>query len=225
MTMSARIEVGEVLSFRLKVPKAELERLAQRAPTPVPDVGEAPGIPGLPTLLVEHEGSEWVLSVEEGDSILRFRAIGTEAVLTEVVLCNDDQGLFFTRLLGPLMVKYGGDLSARLTWNIAERNTQGDFAEVKIVRGRSNLPELGTAQPAPAKATAPTTSATALPQSAGENVMSASGAGAGAGSEVPEVQEVQLTPEQREVQAILERARGHWEEYQRLKLAAAKGGK
>jgi hypothetical protein len=206
MTMSARIEVAEVLSFRLKVPKAELERLAQGA--------------SIPGIAVETEGSEWVVSVEEGDSILRFRTIGTEAVLTEVVLCNDEQGTFFTRVLGPLMVGHGGDLTARLTWNVAERNTEGDYSEVKIVRGRSTFPGLDS--PIQTGVDSSSTAANVIPGTSSapaENVMTAAGPG-GTGSEVPGVHEAQLTPEQREVQAILERARGHWEEYQRLKAAA-----
>ncbi len=238
--MSARIEVAEVLSFRLKVPKAELERLAQpgaRAPGAelgVSGLPQVPNVSNVPNVIVETEGSEWVVSVEEGDSILRFRTIGTEAVLTEVVLCNDERGLFFTRVLGPLMVNHGGDLSARLTWNVAERNTEGDFSEVKIVRGRSNFPGLGS--PLLSLALGSASGAQSGPggeASPAENVIAASGGGApgGQGGElpglpgVPGLQDAQLTPEQREVQAILERARGHWEEYQRLKATSGKSEK
>ena len=198
--MSARIEVAEVLSFRLKVPKPELERLPRQLSS---ELG----------VVVETEGNEWVVSVEEGDSILRFRTIGTEAVLTEVVLCNDERGLFFTRVLGPLMVRHGGDLNARLTWNVAERNTEGDFAEVKIARGQSNYPGLGSPMASLPPATA---QASSMPGPGGGGPVNVMAVGDGA-------PEPQPTPEQREVQVILERARGHWEEYQRLK--AAKGGK
>ncbi|MHB8879015.1 MAG: hypothetical protein ACYC8T_35385, partial [Myxococcaceae bacterium] len=109
--MPLRIETAEVLSYRLKVPAAELLRL------PVLVSGELP-------LSVEDDDGETVVSVADADSYLRFKAIGPEAMLTEVFLCNDAGGLFFERVILALMVKHGGDLHARLVWSAPERYGQ-----------------------------------------------------------------------------------------------------
>jgi hypothetical protein len=190
--MTSRIEVAEVLSFRLKVPRPELEQLPRSLG---PELGVS----------VETEGSELVLSIEAGDSYLRFRTIGAEAILTEVVVCNDDRGLFFQRVLGPLMVKHQGDLSIRLTWNAHEKNTEGDYSEVKITRGQTKYP--GLAQPF-----------LSLPPA----VSSGSGATESAEGETMAMQsddETTVSPELLEVRKILERAKEQWAEYQRLKAA------
>lgn len=185
--MVSRIEIAEVLSFRLKVPRAELERLLEELAEELP-------------LTLEAEGAEVVLGPETGDSHLRFRAIGQEAVLTEVAICNDERGLFFQRALGTLLVRGAGDLHARVTWNIAEWNTHGDFAEVKVTRGASTWPGLGRAM----NQAIPTAEATAA--------LGGGQAQAAAGEE-----EAGLTPELQEVAELLARARRHWDEYQRLK--------
>jgi hypothetical protein len=179
-----RIETAEVLSFRLKVPPSGLQRLAEGLK---PSLG----------VQLEPEESELVLSMGDGDSYLRFRPIGAEAILTEVCLSKDEEGVFFHRVLGTLMVEYGGDLHLRLTWNTPERNLQGDHAEVRIIRGATSYPGL--------RATAEVT------------------AGGGAGGDGVSVEssgsDRERPPSQleKEVNEILDRARKHWEEYQRLK--------
>jgi hypothetical protein len=190
--MSSRIEVAEVLSFRLKVPRSELEQLPRVLG---PELG----------LVVETEGTELGISMDAGDSYLRFRAIGSDAILTEVVICNDERGLFFQRVLGPLMVRHQGDLAIRLTWSAHEKNTEGDYAEVKITRGQTSYP--GLAQPF-----------LSLPPAV------ASSAGTGEATEAMAMQsddEAALPPELLEVKKILDRAKEQWAEYQRLKAKAA----
>src|SRR5688572_22861771 len=92
------------------------------------------------SLSVESEGAELVLMMEDSECFLRFRPIGPDAMLTEVSVSKDERGLFFQRVLGALMVRYRGDLHIRLSWNVAERNTNGDFAEVRINRGSTTYP-------------------------------------------------------------------------------------
>jgi hypothetical protein len=194
--MAARIEVAEVLSFRLKVPRAELEQLPR-------SLGPELGV-GL-----ETEGSELVISMEPGDSYLRFRGIGPEAILTEVVVCNDDRGLFFQRVLGPLMVRYQGDLSIRLTWSAHEKNTEGEYAEVKITRGQTKYP--GLAQPF-------LSLPPAVASGAGTNEQSAQNEHHAAAEE----ESGHVSAELLEVKKILERAKAQYAEYQRLKAQREK---
>lgn len=181
--MKPRIETAEILSFRLKVPPQELLRLPQAS-------GAGMG------LLVENEDGEIALAQEGAESYLRFRSIGADAMLTEVYLCGDEGGLFFHRVLGALMVRHGGDLHVRLTWNLPERNSQGDYAEVRIHRGATTYPGLS-------------------------NELSPSlGLGGEAAAPSPAAAAGQEPPRpafDREVQELLEKARRHWEEYQRLK--------
>ncbi len=129
--MDPRIEIAEVVSFRLKLPLAELERLCSERG------GEVP-------LSLAKERSELVLEANRGDSSLRFRKSGQDVVLTEIAICNDEGGLFFQRVLGPLLVRFHGDCELRLVWNVAERNTHGDFAAVTVRGGQTNYPGLST---------------------------------------------------------------------------------
>lgn len=179
--MTPRIENAEIVSFRLKVPKAELEALPQAA-----------AVAGI-KLALSAEEKDLILSVVEGDSSLRFRSIGADVVLTEVELKNDARGLFFHKVLGTLMVRFGGDLHARLTWNTAERNSHGNFAEVKIARGSTTYPGLG-----------------ASPFASLGSEGGVEGAPEDEGPHEP-------TPEELEVKKLLEKAQGHWAEYQKLK--------
>lgn len=183
---TARIETAEVLSFRLKVPPSGLQRLADALK---PTLG----------VQVEPDEAELVVSMADCDSYLRFRPIGTEAILTEVFLSKDEEGIFFHRVLGTLMVEYGGDLHLRLTWNTPERNVQGDHAEVRVVRGATSYPGLR----------APTSELSANGGSTGGESMAVE-----SGNKGPEQPLSQL---EKEVTELLERARKHWEEYQRLK--------
>ncbi len=129
--MSYRIETAEVLAFRLKISRETLLGLAEY---------DRPAL----TFEVEPEGSAIVVSTESGESLLKFRSIGAEAMLTGITLANDDRGEFFHRVIGPLMVRHGGDLHIRLAWNTPERNTHGDFADVRITRGATTYPGLLT---------------------------------------------------------------------------------
>jgi len=195
-TMAARIEVAEVLSFRLKVPKTELEQLPRSLG---PELG----------VNVETEASELVVSMEPGDSYLRFRAIGPEAILTEVVVCNDERGLFFQRVLGPLMVRYQGDLSIRLTWSAHEKNTEGEYAEVKITRGQTKYP--GLAQPF--LSLPPAVSSGAGAEQSPQDEAHAAAEDEAGGT---------VAPELLEVKKLLDRAKAQWAEYQRLKAEREK---
>ena len=194
--MSPRVETAEILSFRLKVPLAELEGLPDQLGKEL-------------TLSVEADGPELVLTMDEADSYLRFRPIGPEAMLTEIFLCNDERALFFQRVLGALMVRYGGDLHVRLTWNTPERNSHGDFAEVKILRGSTTYPGLANAL-------------AALPpplvgsQGGGDQPQ---GIGAAQAGGEPDL-DPPLTEHEKEISDLLERARVDWDAYQKLKSKA-----
>lgn len=190
--MSARIESAEVVSFRLKVPRLELERL------PHGELGQELG------LQLTSEDGELMVSAQDGESFLRFRPIGAEAMLSEVFLARDANGDFFLRVLGPLMVRFAGDLVARVIWNIPERNSQGDHAEVKITRGMTDYPGIGHVPLTEAEARA---GAGHSPQPL-RNELRAGG---------EELGEVEPSPEEREVKELLARARSQYEEYLRLK--------
>ncbi len=181
--MSNRIESAQVLSFRLKVPAAELPRLPAML---APDL----------SLSVEEDGGDAVVSVADSDSYLRFRPIGPESVLTEIFICNDVGGLFFKRVLAALMVRFGGDLHARLLWSGTAAREHGELDEVHIDRGKATEPALAGAAA----------------------VLAAEDEAAVEAEAVAEADE----PEPHsaldvEVQRSLTQARAHWAEYQRLK--------
>lgn len=145
-------------------------------------------------LSLEEEDGELTLIQPDGDNYLRFRSIGAEAMLTEVFLCNDEDGQFFQRVLGRLMVRFQGDLHIRLMWNSPDRNSHGDFAEVKITRGA-------------AMAEADSPLATNEMASGAAHIESTFGA-----------QAPSSEPED-EIDALLERGRMFFERYQQLKRA------
>ncbi|MBX5484169.1 MAG: hypothetical protein IRZ16_20270 [Myxococcaceae bacterium] len=188
--MSVRIDSAEIISFRLKVPRLELDRL------PLGALGEELG------LSVQEEEGELTVSAQDGDSFLRFRPIGAEAVLTEIFISRDLNGDFLLRVLGPLMVRFAGDLVARVIWNVPERNVSGDHAEVKITRGMSDYPGLGHV---------PVTEAEARAEAGGSpplrNELRAGG------EDLGEVE----SPEEREVQELLAKARAEFDRYLRLR--------
>lgn len=184
MSMTPRIEIAEILSFKLKVPRADLEALP----------GNTAGL----KLALAIEDNDLLLSALDNDSSLRFRSIGTEVILTEIALQHDERGQFFQKVLGPLMVRFGGDLHARLSWNDMERNSHGDYAEVRISRGQTTYPGLSAAPLLSADASGGAVETT--PSSEGEPPS-------------PEP----LTKDEQEIFRLLEKARAHWAEYQRLK--------
>lgn len=188
--MGSRIEAVEVLSFRLELPKLALDRLPSELGTalPVRVEKEADG-----TLWVEHDGHE---------SFLRFRQAGDSAELEEISISQDLQGHFFQKVLGALMVRYRGDLRARLVLDPHENRAEEPWVEVSIDQGRTTWPGLATQA-----------AAVRLAHAAAEGgSVGASGEGGGdAGAEEP------LTAEEEELSRLLARAEAAWQEYQRLK--------
>jgi hypothetical protein len=182
-TTKPRIESVEAISFRLKVPLAELENLAL---TPrVKELG----------LTLEYDGTDLMLGGLLSDCSLRFRPIGTEAMLSEITLVRDEAGRFYERVLLALAARFHGDLHLRVVWSDSERNTEGAWAEVKISRGVAE----GSS---PAYSPGAVSSGTA----GAEQVEAAE----------PE-SEAPVTPEEQEIQELLNRARASWDEYQKLK--------
>ncbi len=190
--MDPRIEIAEVVSFRLKLPLAELERVPRET---------APEL----QLSLSREGAEWLLESRDGDSALRFRPAGQDAVLTEIAICNDDGGAFFQRVLGPLLVRFQGDCELRLVWNIAARNTHGDFAAVTVRRGQTNYP--GLSHPAQALRNA----LVAGPPSLGE--------GPSAEPERAAAPPPDPNPDEQEIERLLNKGRELFAEYQRARAA------
>jgi hypothetical protein len=192
--MQPQIETAEVITFRLKLPRAELLELSTRLG---PELA----------LKIETEGQRVTVAMERGSSFLRFRLTGVDAVLSEISIAADERGLFFHRVLGPLMVRHAGDLHVRLRWNTAERNSHGDHAEVRINRGFTTYPGLG---PPPLPPRSSLSSAT-------------QDAAAGEGAESPaeaslEGEEVEAPhPEAQEIRRLVDKAKAYWEEYLRLK--------
>ena len=189
-TMGPRIDSAEVVSFRLKVPRMELERLPQG------ELGQSLGLTLTP------EDGELVLAAADGDSYLRFRPIGAEAMLTDIYLFRDVEGGFLLRVLGPLMIRFAGDLELRAVWSQPERNSEGDHAHVKITRGITDYPGLSRQPPAGTR-----TSAEGGASASPRNTLRAGG----------EDELGDRYPEEREVKELLEKARAYYQEYLRLK--------
>lgn len=186
--MSHRIETAEILSFRLRVPPDELRLLSSQ-------------LKGAMQLSLDTDDGEYVVAPQGGESFLRFRPFGAEAVLTEIHLSNDEQGVFFEEVLGALMVRYGGDLHVRLLWSTPGQDQPG-FDDVRISRGATSYPGLLRARGAGAPLS--TDGTTAVDTSEPE-------------AERP------LTPFEKEISDLLTRARLHWAEYQRLKARRLSG--
>lgn len=189
--MGSRIEAVEVLSFRLELPRLALERLPGelKASLPLRLEREEDG-----TLALEHEGQE---------SYLRFHVDGDGAELVEVSISQDAEGAFFQQVLGALMVRFHGDLRARLVFDPRHNATKEPWAEVSIERGRTSWPGLATQA-----------AAVRLAHAAAEGgSVGAANADEGEG----ELPEEPLTPEEEELSRLLARAETAWQEYQRLK--------
>jgi len=186
--MGSSIEAVEVLSFRLELPRLALERLPSElgAALRVFVEKDEDG-----TLLVEHEGQE---------SFLRFHVAGDSAELMEISITQDTQGGFFQKVLGALMVRFNGDLRARLVLDPRENPTKEPWVEVSIEQGRTNWPGLATQS-----------AAVRLQHAAAEGGSVGASGGGGEPSEEP------LTPEEEELSRLLSQAEAAWQEYQRLK--------
>ncbi len=193
--MAARIDSAEVVSFRLKVPRLELDRMCQSP------VGQE-----LALELVEDESGQLHLGPAHGDSFARFRPTGAEALLTEVYIARDANGEFLLRVLGALMVRFAGDLELRLTWNVPERNRTADLTELQIARGLTEFPGIGH-----------------VPTTEEEARAGAGGGAAGGAASRNELragaEEMAAIPseEAEEIQRLLEKGREQFEEYLRLK--------
>jgi hypothetical protein len=207
--MVPRIEIAEVVSFRLKLPLTEVERL------PVMLAKEL-------DLTLEREHGEVCVTAKDGDSSLRFRPVGHDAVLTEIAICNDEGGGFFQRVLGPLMVRFEGDCELRLVWNTPDRNTHGDFGAVTIRRGQTNYP--GLSRPAQALRNAlvqssagnsPFTSEAPAPSQPSQAIGASGGQAAEGAGDHPQAPENAI--DEGEIERLLTRGREQFAEYQRLK--------
>ncbi|WP_224248114.1 hypothetical protein [Hyalangium gracile] len=186
--MGSRIETVEVLSFRLELPKLALERL----PT---ELGSAVAV-----RLERDEDGTLVLEQQGQDSFLRFHMEGDAAELVEICVSQDAQGAFFQKVLGALMVRFQGDLRARLVFDPRENTSKEPWVEVSIERGRTSWPGLATQS-----------AAVRLAHAAAE------GGSVGASGEGGEPPEEPLTAEEEELSRLLARADSEWQEYQRLK--------
>ncbi|MDY7228410.1 hypothetical protein [Hyalangium rubrum] len=185
--MGSRIEAVEVLSFRLELPRLALERL------PV-ELSSA-----LPVQVAREDDGSLTLEQEGQESFLRFQLEGDAAELVEIFISQDAKGAFFHKVLGALMVRYHGDLRARLVFDPRENEADEPWAEVSIERGRTTWPGLATQS-----------AAVRLAHAAAE------GGSVGASGEGGPVEEP-LTQEEEELSRILARADEAWQEYQRLK--------
>lgn len=186
--MGARIETVEVLSYRLQLPKLALERLPA-------ELGAA-----LTVRLEKDEDGTLVLEQPGQDSFLRFHLEGDAAELVEICVSQDPQGAFFQKVLGALMVRFQGDLRARVVFDPRESTSEDPWVEVSIERGRTNWPGLATQS-----------AAVRLAHAAAE------GGSVGASGEGGEPPEEPLTAEEEELSRLLARAETEWQEYQRLK--------
>lgn len=176
--MSTRIEVVELLSFKLIVPRETLERLPEDLDTEV-------------KLVLEREEGELVLAESKGDSFLRFREIKGQVAMSGALICNDVEGRFFREVLCALVMRFGGDMDARIMWNDPALNTGGDYAELRMRGGKAQASRNVT-----------------------QNVLRAVAAGeATAQGGAPIFNEKELM----EIEKLLERADREWAEYQRLK--------
>jgi hypothetical protein len=186
--MRPRIEIAEVVSFRLTLPYSALEQASGDQASDL-------------QLSLDQDGADVVLKHADGDCALRFAPVGEELVLTEVLICNDEAGAFFSKVLARLLTEHAGDLEAKLVWSQASRNTHGTHATVVFRRGR-----------AVAQSQAPSTA----------NVLrEAVLAGGDPQGELAEVQagSAQPTADEEEIRRLLARAKDAWTEYQRLKSA------
>lgn len=187
--MGSRIETVEVLSYRLELPRLALERLPK-------ELG-----PALPVRLDRDEDGTLVVEQEGQDSFLRFHVEGDAAELVEICISQDTQGAFFQKVLGALMVRFHGDLRARLVFDPRENTAKDPWVEVSVERGRTNWPGLATQS-----------AAVRLSHAAAEG---GSVGASGEGGEQPP--DEALTAEEEELSRLLARADAEWQEYQRLK--------
>jgi hypothetical protein len=187
--MGARIEVVEVLSFRLRVPRRALDRLPAELKSEL----------GL--RLSPSEDGTLLLGQEDEDSFLRFRLTGDAAELTEIAIANDEGGTFFQAVLGSLMVRFAGDLRVRLVFDPDGMESGEPWAEVRIEKGRTTYPGLAT-QAAAANLSHAASEGGAVGPSDDEGALE---------------EDAPPSPEEEELAQLLRKADSAWQEYQRLK--------
>jgi hypothetical protein len=186
--MGSSIETVEVLSFRLELPKVALERLPS-------ELG-----PALRVRVQRDEDGTLLLEQDGRESFLRFHLEGDAAELVEICILQDAQGAFFQKVLGALMVRFHGDLRARLVFDPRENSSAEPWVEVSVERGRTSWPGLASQS-----------AAVRLSHAAAE------GGSVGASGEGGEPAEEPLSAEEEELSRLLARADEAWQEYQRLK--------
>ncbi|WP_224364019.1 hypothetical protein [Hyalangium versicolor] len=187
--MGSRIETVEVLSFRLELPRHALERLPG-------ELGSA-----VPVRLERDEDGTLILEQQGQDSFLRFHLEADAAELVEICVSQDTQGAFFQKVLGALMVRFQGDLRARVVFDPRDNTSKEPWVEVSVENGRTSWPGLATQS-----------AAVRLAHAAAEG---GSVGASGEGGEQPP--EEPLTAEEEELSRLLARAESEWQEYQRLK--------
>lgn len=187
--MGARIEVVEVLSFRLRVPRRALDKLPAELKSEL----------GL--RLSPSEDGTLLLGQEDEDSFLRFRLTGDAAELSEIAIANDEGGTFFQAVLGSLMVRFAGDLRVRLVFDPEGTESGEPWAEVRIEKGRTTYPGLAT-QAAAANLS---------------HAASHGGSVGPSDDEAAADEDAPPSPEEEELAQLLRKADSAWQEYQRLK--------
>lgn len=187
--MGARIEVVEVLSFRLRVPRRALDKLPAELKSEL----------GL--RLSPSEDGTLLLGQEDEDSFLRFRLTGDAAELSEIAIANDEGGTFFQAVLGSLMVRFAGDLRVRLVFDPDGTESGEPWAEVRIEKGRTSYPGLAT-QAAAANLS---------------HAASHGGSVGPSDDEAAPDEDAPPSPEEEELAQLLRKADSAWQEYQRLK--------
>ncbi|HLT31384.1 MAG TPA: hypothetical protein VK013_15205 [Myxococcaceae bacterium] len=125
--MRPRLEVAELLSFRLRLPKEALDEVLSP--------------PGDTFLTLTREGGDLVLADSGADSFLRFKQVKEELVLTDVALLNDPRARFL-KVLAALLIRFEGDLEAQLVWSDAQRNTVEGWTDLRVHRGQTEHPAL-----------------------------------------------------------------------------------
>src|SRR5690606_39058667 len=125
--MRPRLEVAELLSFRLRLPREALDEVLSP--------------PGDTFLTLTREGGDLVLSDSGADSFLRFKPLKNELVLTDVALLNDPRARFL-KVLAALLIRFEGDLEAQLVWGDAQRNGEEAWTDLRVNNGLTDHPAL-----------------------------------------------------------------------------------
>lgn len=187
--MRPRLEVAELLSFRLRLPQGALEQVLSP--------------PGDTFLSLTREEGDWVLSDSGADSFLRFRPLQDELVLTDLALLNDPRARFL-QVLAMLLIRFQGDLEAQLVWSDARRNGEASWTDLRVRQGRTQHPGLAVPRLQHQLSQVPDAEALARNEVVGGSLF--------ADGDAPAAPD-----EAEEIAKLLVRAEAAWAEYQRLK--------